>query len=157
MTEALSFYTATEVADLLRLNHQVVLRKLQAGEIPGYRLDRDWRIERKQLLAWLEQRSNQRPTTSPEQKVLETYFDDAGKLREIPPKRTNREIVLRRIAAAVEPGRIYREAELNQVLRQFHHDVAWLRRELVSYKYLVRTPAGIYRRTTADPASPRAP
>src|SRR4051812_36576012 len=57
----LVLYTANEVADLLRLHHQVVQRKLQAGEIPGYRIGREWRVERTQLLAWLEQHSNQQP------------------------------------------------------------------------------------------------
>ena len=31
---AIVLYTASEVAELLRLNHQVVQRKLQAGDIP---------------------------------------------------------------------------------------------------------------------------
>jgi excisionase family DNA binding protein len=50
-------YTASEVAELLRLNHQVVQRKLQAGDIPGYRIGRDWRVEQSQLMDWLEKHS----------------------------------------------------------------------------------------------------
>ena len=49
----LTFYTAAEVAEMLRLNHQVVLRKLQAGEIPGYKIGKEWRIEKGRLLGWL--------------------------------------------------------------------------------------------------------
>ena len=55
-------YTAGEVAELLRLNHQVVQRKLQAGDIPGYRIGREWRVEQSQLMDWLEKHSNQRTT-----------------------------------------------------------------------------------------------
>ena len=75
-------YTAGEVADLLRLNHQVVQRKLQAGEIPGYRIGREWRVEHSQL-RWSGSRStpNQRRTLSAAEKVLGNFLDDDGRLR----------------------------------------------------------------------------
>jgi excisionase family DNA binding protein len=60
VTEDPQFYTSAEVADLLRMNHQVVQRKLQAGEIPAYRIGREWRVERAQLMEWLESHSNRR-------------------------------------------------------------------------------------------------
>ena len=68
----------------LRLNHQVVQRKLQAGDIPGYRIGRDWRVEQSQLMDWLEKHSNQRRTTSDAGKVLRTFLTDDGRLRSIP-------------------------------------------------------------------------
>lgn len=60
--DELVLYTPAEVAEILRMNLQVVQRKLQAGEIPAYRIGRGWRIERSQLMRWLEERSNQRPS-----------------------------------------------------------------------------------------------
>ena len=77
-------YTAAEVAELLRLNHQVVQRKLQAGDIPGYRIGREWRVEHSQLIGWLERHSNQRRATSDAGKVLRNFLDDDGRLRSIP-------------------------------------------------------------------------
>jgi excisionase family DNA binding protein len=133
-------YTAAEVADLLRLNPQVVQRKLQAGEIPGYRIGREWRVDRDQLRTWLESRSNQRNET-------DNWFTPAGRLKRLPAQRAKRDKVLRRIVQAVQPNRTYPERELNVVLRAFHDDVAAIRRELVATKLLVRTTNGIYKRT----------
>lgn len=143
----LQLYTAAEVADLLRLNPQVVQRKLQAGEIPGYRIGREWRVEREQLLAWLELHSNQR-ARGPEA----NFFTADGRLTALPTGRAAREAALARIAEAIEPGRTYTEKEISALLRRFHDDVATIRRELVGAKHVVRTRDGIYKRT-----GPRTP
>jgi excisionase family DNA binding protein len=133
--------TASEVAELLRLNLQVVQRKLQAGEIPGYRIGRDWRIDRLQLMEWLEGHSNRRQHDDSGR-----WFDGAGRLIRLPAQRRKRESVLRRIAGSFQPDRTYRERDVNAVLRQMHDDVATIRRELVAGKLLLRTPAGVYKR-----------
>ncbi|MCC2626874.1 MAG: hypothetical protein K0S14_524, partial [Thermomicrobiales bacterium] len=49
------------------------------------------------------------------------------------------------------PDRAYREAEVNDLLREAHDDVATLRRELVDYGFMVRD-RGIYRIATELPA-----
>jgi excisionase family DNA binding protein len=150
----LTFYTSAEVAQLLRLHPQVVQRKLQAGAIPGYRIGREWRVEREQLIAWLEQHSNQRSRT-PEMRVVENFFSADGRLRAIPAQRSKRTIVLERLAAEFEPARIYTEREVNAILRRFHDDVATIRRELVATKKLVRTKNGVYKRAAATELSLR--
>lgn len=136
-------YTSAEVADILRLNHQVVQRKLQSGELPAYRIGREWRVDRDQLLAWLESHSNRRrpgPT--------DAWFDADGRLKALPAKQSQRRPVLVRLAGQLEPDRTYRESEVNAVLRRFHDDVAALRREMVGERLLFRTPAGRYKRAT---------
>jgi excisionase family DNA binding protein len=138
-------YTAGEVAELLRLNHQVVQRKLQAGEIPGYRIGREWRVEQSQLLEWLAKHSNQRRTMSDAEKVLGNFLDDDGRLRSIPTTRAKRAVVLDYLADQLDADRTYQERELNAVLRRFHDDVATLRRELVGAKLVVRTRDGVYK------------
>lgn len=135
----LVLYTSAEVADLLRLNHQVVQRKLAAGEIPAYRIGREWRIERGRLLEWLERHSNEH------QGPADPWFDRAGRLRALPAKQSLRRPVLERLAESFAPGRAYEEAEVNAVLRRFHADVASLRREMVAEKLFVRTRAGVYK------------
>lgn len=142
-------YTAAEVAEILRLHHQVVQRKLQAGDLPGYRIGREWRVERGALLEWLERHSNQRMARTATARAAEAWFDEDGRLRSIPTHRSKREVVLRRIADVVEADRTYTERELNAVLRKFHEDVAYIRRELVGMRLLVRTPDGIYKRAGA--------
>ena len=144
-------YTAGEVAELLRLNHQVVQRKLQAGDIPGYRIGREWRVEQSQL----EKHSNQRATTDAG-KVLRNFLDEEGRLRSIPVSRAKRAVVLEYLADHLEAGRTYRERELSAVLRQFHDDVATLRRELVGAKLVVRTTDGVYKLTSRTGTSRRA-
>lgn len=154
MSEELVFYTTAEVADLLRLNPQVVQRKLQAGEIPAYRIGRDWRVERTQLLTWLERHSNQRAKT-PKRKVLDAFFDAEGRLTSLPASHTKREVVLRRLAEEFAPDRTYTEREVNEVLRRFHDDVASLRRELIAWKLMLRR-SGVYKRATAPPRATSA-
>lgn len=136
----LVLYTAAEVADLLRMNPQVIQRKLQAGEIPGYRIGREWRVEQTQLLTWLERHSNQRDP-------LDVHFDDDGRLRALPAKVSARRAVLERIAARFTPDRTWQEVELNRELRKVHDDVAALRRELVGERLFVRTASGVYKRS----------
>ena len=140
MTDALplTLYTSAEVAEILRMNHQVVQRKLQAGEIPAYRIGKEWRVERAQLLEWLEARSNQRDP-------LDHWFEKDGRLKALPKKRSTRSQVLTRMATAFEPGRAYPEKELNGVLRRFHDDVASIRREMVMEGLMIRTPRGVYK------------
>jgi excisionase family DNA binding protein len=142
----ISLLTSSEVADVLRLNHQVVQRKLQSGEIPGYRIGREWRVEQAELMRWLEQRSNQRRNPA------DRWFDPTGRLRALPARRSLRRPVLERLAAAFEPDRTYPEREVNAVLRRFHDDVASLRREMVAERLFVRSRSGVYK--LAVPPSP---
>jgi DNA-binding HxlR family transcriptional regulator len=86
------------------------------------------------------------------EKVLEAFFK-RGRLVSIPAQRKKREIVLRRLVEEFAPERDYPEREVNQVLVEFHDDVATLRRELIGYKMMKRA-AGIYRRLV-DPAETR--
>ena len=145
--EDLVLYTTSEVADLLRLNLQVVQRKLQAGEIPAYRIGREWRIERSQLLAWLEQHSNQR------RDMADAWFDGDGRLKSLPAKRSLRRPVLARLAEGFDPDRSYAEKEVNEILRRFHEDVASLRREMVAERLFIRSRGGVYKRVAdAEPA-----
>lgn len=139
----LVLYTAAEVAEILRLNPQVVQRKLQAGEIPGYRIGREWRVEHTKLVEWLEAHSNQR---SDDDKLLANWFDRDGRLRALPVQRKKRDVVLRRIAERFSTDRTYAEREMNAELRNLHDDVAMLRRELIVTGLFVRTPHGVYKR-----------
>lgn len=140
MDEKLTFYTSAEVAEMLRLHVQVVQRKLQAGEIPAYRIGKEWRVERGQLLEWLEQHSNQRARP-----LANRWFDRDGRLKAMPSQRAKRRAVLERIGERFEPGRAYPEREVNAMLRLVFDDTAYLRRELVAERILRRNK-GVYHR-----------
>ncbi len=82
-------------------------------------------------------------------KTVATFFKD-GRLTQIPAKRRARVAVLLELLRRFEPGRRYSEAEVNDLLRPAHDDVAFLRRELVDYRYLIRSD-GVYQVATSPP------
>ena len=89
------------------------------------------------------------PASDEDNAVLRAFFD-GSRLRQIPASRKKRVIVLRRLLERFAPGRSYPEAEVNELLREAHDDVATLRRELVDYGFMVRD-RGIYRIATELP------
>ena len=132
----LDLITAKEVAQILKLNPQVVLRKLLAGEIPGYKLGKEWRVSRRQLVDWLEQHSNQKGRSI--SKIAGAFFASDGKLKSIPAQRKKRIAVLEHLLKEFEPNRVYPESEINEIIRRFHPDVCTLRREFIDEKMMFR-------------------
>ena len=58
----LRFFTSMELAEILKMHPQVITRKLQAGDIAGYKLGKDWRVSEAQLLEFLERHRNRAPS-----------------------------------------------------------------------------------------------
>lgn len=77
-------------------------------------------------------------------KVIRTFFKH-GRLKQIPAQLKKHRIVVEHIAETFEPGRRYTEPEVNDILRDFHEDVAQLRRDMVEMR-LMRRERGIYQR-----------
>jgi hypothetical protein len=75
--------------------------------------------------------------TATEQEVLARWFEDRQLIR-LPTNRTQRLVVLERLALEFEPGRRYPETEVNSILGQFHDDWSTLRRALVDHGFLDR-------------------
>jgi len=73
-----------------------------------------------------------------------------GRIERVPARRKARAAVLLEVLSRFEPGRVYSEPEVNEVLLGVHEDFAYLRRELVNYHYLERE-AGRYRTCAAAP------
>lgn len=88
-----------------------------------------------------------------QERLVARLFDD-GRLEQIPAKRKTRAAALLEVLTRFEPGRVYTEPEVNEVLLGVHHDFAYLRRELVNYRYLERAE-GRYRVVAQAPE--RAP
>lgn len=65
-----------------------------------------------------------------------------GRLVAIPRRRGKRLPVLDRLAQEFDPGVKYSEREVNDALREFHPDVAALRRYLVEEGFMDRIPGG---------------
>jgi hypothetical protein len=79
-----------------------------------------------------------------EESVLRQYFR-AGRLVEVPVKRSKRLVVLQRLALEFEVGVHYSERRVNEVLKRFHPDVATLRRYLVDEEFLSRDHGDYWR------------
>lgn len=83
-----------------------------------------------------------------EHKVLNDFFD-GERLTTIPASRKKRLVILKYLADLFEVERTYSEAEVNEVIKRHHPDVATLRRELIMNRFMDRKPEGIYWRTPA--------
>lgn len=73
--------------------------------------------------------------------VVERFLKD-GVLISWPTKRRTRAHILLHLVTHFEPGRIYSEPEVNEILKALWHDFAFMRREMVEYGYLVRSSTG---------------
>ena len=65
-------------------------------------------------------------------------FVSSGRLVAIPARKSKRRLVLDWLAQGFEPGRVYPEAAVNQMLLRFHPDYAALRRYLVDEGFMER-------------------
>ena len=93
-----------------------------------------------------------RPDQAERDKIERSFFKD-GRLTELPAQRKKRIVVLERIVQAFEQDKDYTEIEVNGVLKQFHPDVATLRREFIDTKMMTRA-AGVYRRVATYQSPP---
>lgn len=82
--------------------------------------------------------------TEDEGEVLARFFR-GRRLVEIPMSRGKRRVVLQRLALEFEPGVYYDEAEVNDILGEFHADHAALRRHLVDEEFLKRSEGRYWR------------
>jgi Mn-dependent DtxR family transcriptional regulator len=87
-----------------------------------------------------------------ERKTLRSFLD-GERLREIPARRKQRQVILRWLVEQFEWEREYSEAEVNETLKRRHPDVAYLRRDLIGERLMARDH-GRYWRT--EPLSDEA-
>jgi hypothetical protein len=73
-----------------------------------------------------------------DQRVLQHFLAEDGRLHTIPSKQSKLLVVLDHLSQSFEPGRTYPEAEVNEILTAFHPDYAALRRYLVENGFLTR-------------------
>jgi hypothetical protein len=84
-----------------------------------------------------------------EEKVLATFLPQ-GRLVQVPARRKKRLVVLRWLADHFRPAERYSEAQVNDLLRRYHEDVATLRRLLVDEE-LMQRDRGLYWRAGTLP------
>lgn len=82
------------------------------------------------------------------EKVLRTFFK-RGRLVQIPAQHKKLQVILEELVKEFEPGRRYTEFEVNQVLVEYHEDVASLRRAMIGEGYMQRDK-GLYWRVDIE-------
>ena len=129
------FFTTSELADKLKMNVQVITRKVQSGEIYAYKIGKDCRIPEQAVFNWLQERSNQgsaiksnkpKKKTVKKEAVLETNENVDGKDK----------FVLEYILAQFEPDRLYDEKEVNGIITRHNADSKIVVQELVTEKMM---------------------
>ena len=77
--------------------------------------------------------------------TLARFLTPDGRLHTIPSKHAKLLVVLDHLAQSFEPGRVYPESTVNEVLQRFHPDHAALRRYLVENQFLTRESGQYWR------------
>ncbi|NCB39316.1 MAG: DUF2087 domain-containing protein [Erysipelotrichia bacterium] len=81
-------------------------------------------------------------TAEENEKVLKKYFPDGldGQLTTFKLKEKSKLAVLRQIATRIAPKHKYTEKEINEILKTAYSDYVTIRRYLIEYGFLDRTP-----------------
>ena len=141
------FFTTADLAEKLKMNVQVITRKVQAGEIEAYKIGKEWRIPEKAVFEWLESNSNKGVPKSKKEKVLATFVKNE-KVSKLPTQMSKRKYLLEYILAQFEPNRLYKEEEINRIISRYHDDFCQVRREFITERMMDREN-GMYRRRSS--------
>lgn len=83
-------------------------------------------------------------TEQESEKILAAHFKQglSGPLDSYPLKEKKRVAILSHLLKNFDPDKTYTEKEVNAILKQFYEDYALLRRHLIEYGFMDRTPDG---------------
>jgi hypothetical protein len=121
------------------------LARLVSGGLLIAKQEGGWRIAMDSLKQAARRATRLRPEVTPEDvgatpeqtRVLRGFLDD-GRLVSIPAAHGKRMVVLDWLAQQFQPGKVYPESQVNQILQRYHADFAALRRYLVDEEFLER-------------------
>jgi len=125
------FFTTTELAEKLKMNVQVITRKVQAGEIRAYKIGKEWRIPEPSVFEWLEANANSAESDARKasRRRVKKPTDDTSQ----------REHLLEYVLAQFEPNRLYREDEVDRIVERQHKDSPAIRKELLTRRMMELT------------------
>ena len=138
------FFTTTELAKKLKMNVQVITRKVQSGEISAYKIGKDWRIPEQSVFEWLEKNSNKNGNGKGRPKlILESGKESkpTGIIRRSP----DRKYMLEYILAQFEPGRSYTKDETVRIINRYNEDYNTVLQDFISEKMLKKSSDGYHR------------
>lgn len=153
-------YSVQELAALVALkeptvsHHLAMLREAglvslrQDGNTHWYGLEHKTlsRLSRSLLARdQLEALAGTKPPRSSDDRMLQNYLTEDGRLKAFPATLKKRRPILRWLARHFEEGRTYSEAEVNETIERRHHDRETFRRELIAHKMLARKDGSYWR------------
>ncbi|MBQ3707768.1 MAG: metalloregulator ArsR/SmtB family transcription factor [Clostridia bacterium] len=126
------------------------LKKLEAAGLVSCRRTqfyRIYRVNRAIFSGTLESLIGKTPAPDDDTKYRESViaaFFENGRLKQLPTQRKKREVVLRVLAEAFEPGRTYPESAVDEAIRARYDDYCTVRREMIAFGMMERrhNPAG---------------
>ena len=136
------FFTTAELAKKLKMNVQVITRKVQAGEIEAFKIGKDWRIPEAAVAKWLERHSNKNGGPASRSGSRPTAKKNGDTL---PTQPSKRKYLLEYILAQFEPNKEYTEEEVDRTISRHHDDSNAVRSEFISEAMMERVN-GHYRR-----------
>ena len=137
------FFTTAELAEKLKMNVQVITRKIQSGEIRAYKLGKDWRIPEESVHNWLEGLANDSKKSNKEEVVASFVKDEH--IEKMPVQRSKRKFLLEYVLAQFEPNRSYTEVEVDKIIARYHDDSDTVRGEFVT-EGMMESVKGRFRR-----------
>lgn len=138
------FFTTTELAEKLKMNVQVITRKVQAGEIRAYKIGKEWRIPEPSVYEWLESNANS-PGQNGRKASRNGGNGKAASPEQLPSDAGQRRYLLEYLLAQFEPSRLYGEKEVDRIITRHHSNAEAARHELVALNML-EFEDGHYRR-----------
>jgi len=81
-------------------------------------------------------------TKEEEKKVLQVHMTEEGAIKSFPAKEKKKIVILRNITQHFEVGKKYSEKDVNRILMRLYEDHVLLRRYLIEYGFMDRTPDG---------------
>lgn len=136
---------------LSKLTKAGLVRSSAQGHYHLYELDLDaLRVQAESLLSTddLQQLAPRSSGLDPyDEKVLSTFLDEEGRVKQIPMKRKKFEVLLRHALRLFEGDGPWTERELNERLKGLSSDTATFRRGFIDHRMMVRNRDGSeYRR-----------
>ena len=143
----IEFFTTAELAKKLKMNVQVVTRKVQAGEIKAYKIGKEWRIPEQSVYDWLEAKVNGNGNGNGNGHG-NSHSDGSHLLLDAEPvavaestdqlsgQRSRRKYLLEYILAQFEPDRTYSEDEVDRIVGRYHSDTEAVRCEFITERMM---------------------
>lgn len=122
----------------------------QDGNTHWYALETKTLSQRARTILVKENLAELAPAAAQDDKAVRNYLTPDGRLKAFPATPKKRRPILVWLTRHFDEGRIYSEAEVNEIIERRHHDRETFRREMVGHKMLARKGGQYWRLPEAE-------